>query len=76
MHLIYYDAMMLFVDTHAHIYDPAFDVDRAEAVQRALDVNVGMLFMPNVDASTIAPMLETHERFPECTRVMMGLQPE
>ena len=67
---------MLFVDTHAHIYDPAFDVDRAEAVQRALDVNVGMLFMPNVDASTIAPMLETHERFPECTRVMMGLQPE
>jgi TatD DNase family protein len=68
--------MMLFVDTHAHIYDPAFDVDRAEAVQRALEVNVGMLFMPNVDASTIAPMLETHERFPECTRVMMGLQPE
>ena len=68
--------MMLFVDTHAHIYDPAFDVDRAEAVQRALDVNVGMLFMPNVDASTIAPMLETHERFPEFTRVMMGLQPE
>ena len=68
--------MMLFVDTHAHIYDPAFDVDRAEAVQRALDVNVGMLFMPNVDASTIAPMLETHERFPDCTRVMMGLQPE
>lgn len=68
--------MMLFVDTHAHIYDPAFDVDRAEAVQRALDVNVGMLFMPNVDASTIAPMLETHECFPECTRVMMGLQPE
>ncbi len=67
---------MLFVDTHAHIYDPAFDVDRAEAVQRALEVNVGMLFMPNVDASTIAPMLETHERFPECTRVMMGLQPE
>ena len=67
---------MLFVDTHAHIYDPAFDVDRAEAVQRALDVNVGMLFMPNVDASTITPMLETHERFPECTRVMMGLQPE
>lgn len=67
---------MLFVDTHAHIYDPAFDVDRADAVQRALDVNVGMLFMPNVDASTIAPMLETHERFPDCTRVMMGLQPE
>jgi TatD DNase family protein len=29
-----------------------------------------------VDASTIAPMLELHEQFPDCTRVMMGLQPE
>ena len=35
-----------------------------------------MMLMPNVDASTIAPMLELHQQFPDCTRVMMGLQPE
>ena len=64
------------IDTHTHVYDPAFDMDREEAVQRALDAGVGMLLLPNVDASTIRPMLETHERFPDCTRVMMGLQPE
>lgn len=64
------------IDTHTHVYDPAFDLDREEAVQRALDAGVGMLLLPNVDASTIRPMLETHERFPDCTRVMMGLQPE
>ena len=35
-----------------------------------------MMLLPNVDASTIAPMLELHEQCPDCTRVMMGLQPE
>lgn len=67
---------MFLIDTHTHIYDPAFDTDRADAVQRALDNGVGMMLLPNVDASTIQPMLETHEQFPDCTRVMMGLQPE
>ncbi|MBO6026097.1 MAG: TatD family hydrolase [Bacteroidales bacterium] len=67
---------MLLIDTHTHIYDPAFDLDREAAVQRALDNGVGMMLMPNVDTSTIQPMLETHELFPECTRMMMGLQPE
>ena len=67
---------MMLIDTHTHIYDPAFDVDRAETVQRALDAGVGMMLLPNVDAGTIQPMLQTHEQFPDCTRVMMGLQPE
>lgn len=66
----------MLIDTHTHIYDPAFDLDREAAVQRALEAGVGMMLMPNVDASTIQPMLETHELFPDCTRVMMGLQPE
>lgn len=67
---------MLFVDTHTHIYDHDFDADRAEVVQRALDNGVGVMLLPNVDTSTMVPMMETHEQFPECTRVMMGLQPE
>jgi TatD DNase family protein len=67
---------MTLIDTHAHIYDSAFDLDREAAVQRALEAGVGMMLMPNVDVSTIQPMLETHELFPDCTRVMMGLQPE
>ena len=67
---------MHFIDTHTHIYDSDFDADRAEVVQRALDAGVGLMLLPNVDASTIQPMQATHERFPECTRMMMGLQPE
>ena len=67
---------MILIDTHTHIYDHQFSLDRNETVQRALEVGVKMMLLPNVDASTIAPMLELHEKFPDCTRVMMGLQPE
>jgi len=67
---------MLLIDTHTHIYDHQFSLDRNEAMQRALEAGVGMMLLPNVDASTIAPMLELHEQYPDCTRVMMGLQPE
>ena len=67
---------MILIDTHTHIYDHQFSLDRNETVQRALEVGVKMMLLPNVDASTIAPMLELHEQFPDCTRVMMGLQPE
>lgn len=67
---------MYLVDTHTHVYDHQFSLDRNEAMKRALDAGVGMMLLPNVDASTIAPMLELHEQYPDCTRVMMGLQPE
>ena len=67
---------MYLIDTHTHIYDHQFSLDRNDAMQRALDAGVGMMLLPNVDASTIAPMLELHEQYPDCTRVMMGLQPE
>lgn len=67
---------MHLIDTHTHIYGQEFDNDRAEVVQRAIDAGVSMMLLPNVDASTIQPMLATHEQFPDCTRMMMGLQPE
>lgn len=67
---------MYLVDTHTHIYDHQFDLDRTAAMQRALEAGVGMMLLPNVDVSTIAPMLDLHEEYPDCTQVMMGLQPE
>ena len=67
---------MFLIDTHTHIYDHQFSLDRDAAIQRALEAGVGMMLLPNIDVSTIAPMLELHEQYPDCTRVMMGLQPE
>ena len=67
---------MYLIDTHTHIYDHQFSLDRNETVQRALEAGVGMMLLPNIDTETIAPMLELYEQYPDCTRVMMGLQPE
>ena len=67
---------MRLLDTHTHIYEGDFDFDRDEVIQKALEAGVRMMLLPNVDASTIQPMLRLHEEHPECTQVMMGLQPE
>ena len=67
---------MRLIDTHTHVYGPEFDFDREETLQRAIEAGVNMLLLPNVDASTIHPMLRLHQEHPDCTRVMMGLQPE
>ena len=67
---------MQFVDTHTHIYDKEFDADRTEVVQSAVENGVQIMLLPNVDATTIAPMLDTFEHFSDHCRMMMGLQPE
>lgn len=67
---------MYLIDTHTHIYDKTFESDRDEVIRRAIEADVRMMLMPNVDADTIGLMNETFDRFPNCCRMMMGLQPE
>lgn len=63
------------VDTHTHLYLEEFDEDRTDAVNRALDSGVKHMILPNVDLSTIGPMHNLHEMFPEATSVAMGFHP-
>ena len=48
---------MTFIDTHCHLYDEAFDADRDDTLQRALDAGVTTLLLPDID-STSTPRLE------------------
>ena len=48
---------MTFIDTHCHLYDEAFDADREDALQRALDAGVTTLLLPDIDSSS-TPRLE------------------
>lgn len=66
----------MIINTHSHIYDEAFDTDREEVFQRALEAGVEMLLLPNTDETTIKPMMEFYEKHPDNVRVMMGLHPE
>ena len=66
---------MMLIDTHTHLYEEQFDVDRTAMIQRAIAQDVSMMLIPNVDASTISGMMQVVEEFPEHVRPMMGLHP-
>lgn len=65
------------IDTHTHLYTPdAFGpAEGADAVRRALEAGVRLMIFPNVDASTVEPMLRLHRQFPGQTLVGMALHP-
>ncbi|MDO4190354.1 MAG: TatD family hydrolase [Bacteroidales bacterium] len=63
------------VDTHSHIFDPVFDDDRMQVIQRALDNNVTKVLLANVDSSTIEQMYATAEQYPMFCAMAMGLHP-
>jgi len=66
---------MQLIDTHNHLYLPEFDTDREEVISRSVESGVKTILMPNIDSSSIAPMLDVAERYPGLCLPMMGLHP-
>lgn len=66
---------MILIDTHAHIYLEEFHKDIDEVIQRAIDMGVQKILLPNIDVETIDDMLELEEKYPEICYAMMGLHP-
>ncbi len=65
----------MFVDTHTHLFVDAFDEDRAEIVQKAINSGVEKMLLPNIDIDTIDAMNELAKSFPNNCFPMMGLHP-
>lgn len=63
------------IDTHTHPYLEEFSLGGDDAIRRALEAGVSHMVLPNVDASSIEPMMTLHSRFPESTSVALGLHP-
>ncbi len=67
---------MEFIDTHTHVYLPDFASDgEPDAVRRAIDAGVTRMIFPNVDLSTVDPMLDLASRYRGNVFVAMGLHP-
>lgn len=66
---------MTYIDTHAHLYANAFDEDRKEMIQRALDEGVTKLFLPNIDEDSITGMEQLVADYPGVCYAMMGIHP-
>jgi TatD DNase family protein len=65
----------MLVDTHSHIYDSAFDPDRAETIARARKAGVAQMLLPATDSESHEVLLDTCREYPGVCLPMMGLHP-
>ena len=66
---------MILTDTHTHLYSEAFDTDRAEMIQRALDIGIKRFFIPAIDSTYTQSMYQLEATYPDNVFLMMGLHP-
>ena len=67
--------MNTIIETHAHIYSDKFQEDLDETIDRAKEIGVERILMPNIDTESIEVMLEVAQKFPNYCLPMMGLHP-
>ncbi|MBT8309442.1 MAG: TatD family hydrolase [Flavobacteriaceae bacterium] len=66
---------MVITDTHTHLYSEAFNEDRDDMIQRAMDLGIQRFFVPAIDSSYTKAMFALKENYPELVHLMMGLHP-
>ncbi|WGD33524.1 TatD family hydrolase [Olleya sp. YS] len=66
---------MIITDTHTHLYSEAFDEDRDQMMQRALDAGVSRFFVPAIDSAYTQGMLDLQSKYSDRVFLMMGLHP-
>jgi TatD DNase family protein len=63
------------IETHAHIYDEQYDLDRVQMLDRAFEMGIKQIWMPNCDHTTIDGMMQLADQYPNVCLPMMGLHP-
>lgn len=66
---------MIITDTHTHLYSQAFDEDRDDMMQRAIQANIERFFIPAIDSTHTQAMLQLEKAYPKHVFLMMGLHP-
>ncbi len=65
---------MKLIDTHCHLYQPAFDADRDAMLERARQLGVERFYLPGIDAEVVPRMQAMAAAHPDCF-MMPGLHP-
>lgn len=65
----------MFVDSHSHIYSSDFSLDRDEVITRALEAGVERIVLPNIDSSSVKPLLDLTDNLPGLFFPLLGLHP-
>lgn len=66
--------MISLIDTHTHLFCEEFDEDRELAILRAVEAGVTRMFMPNIDDTTIEPLMSLCDKHANCYP-LMGFHP-
>ncbi len=66
----------MIIDTHSHLYGEEFLADISDVINRARAAGLGKIFLPNINAASIEPMLALTRRDPDFFYPMIGLHPE
>ena len=66
---------MQIVDTHSHLFTEEFVDDLPEVIARARQAGVSRIYMPNIDASTIEPLMCACSAYEGYCFPMLGLHP-
>jgi TatD DNase family protein len=65
----------MFIDTHSHLYADAFDNDRDEMIERAMQEKITKFYLPAIDSGTHDAMLALENKYPNVCIPMMGVHP-
>lgn len=66
---------MEIFDTHSHLFAEDFADDLPEVIRRAREAEIGRIYMPNIDASSVSDMLRVANEYPGYCFPMIGLHP-
>ena len=66
---------MNLIDSHSHLFLEEFADDLPQVIERARQAGVTHVFMPNIDSTTIEPLLRTCAAYPGYLFPMAGLHP-
>lgn len=63
------------IDTHSHIYTPAFQEDIDDVMRRCQKAGVEQVYLPNIDIESIGQVKTLVTNYPSQVKPMMGLHP-
>ncbi len=67
---------MQFIDSHAHLNDPAFDADRPEVLAKLPAAQLAWSIEIGCAPEEWAPALDLADRYPQFIRAVLGVHPE
>jgi hydrolase, TatD family len=67
--------MIRYIDTHTHLYDEAFDIDRDETIERIIASGVKKCILPGIDMASFRRQQDFIKQYNEFAFPAIGLHP-